>query len=986
MEKKKLTLIKSELMSLSKPNKTFRFYTIDRDLSQRTSTIVSTTKSMCRKIKDSRINKLKSKANLYSFSKAITSSNSFNKNYIKEKINKKKIRKNILPKIKLLNIKRKNNIFIKIKNPYNSKTMSKKQSFKKNRVSATSSNINSNHHTNSRNTEKINPISVKNKDYSFNLFYNEKKKEEKKTINKNSSSLNFLYRRYKNKYNCNISKYRNSNINPIIPMKGLTNLNTLSSTIDYNFANSNHININKMFININDFKKFSCELLKRKLKTNNNKLNARIFHNPNIGDNGIQTSLRINKKESFISNNSTLNGLEQNSNIYKKINVTSSLRNKTNNSKKNRQYIIGNDKKILNIINSKIITNRNNIKTKISNNISHSSSINKLLNNYINYQSNKYNLLSNNNNKKIKIHFNKKRNMNNINYNLTAINNLNNSTKNKANKLIKNHHNDIINITIDNTFNNIVNINGSLNNLNNTLTSISNSREKSNTYNKVNRILKNKKDIKKKEDISENRREPKKDSKIKKNKNAKINAACISGNEIDDNKNTNKTKSQSYKNKEKKYSNFQSNNDLLYKKLIKKNNIKNLIKDSKKYHSKNKINKIKKKYENNVFHENMKKIREERKKKSSKFSINGMKLNPNIKLHGLKTIFSNFYNIDKKQFSSYKTPRIKSPSSFNSLNYLNISSRFNKTEEKVDLFKNDKRNDSVNKKFYMKIKNNPQYSYEYLDEIFQNLLIEENEYFEEINFDSFDKENYKYCINPESWKFFINSLINIQDLLYFDERTLFLTVQIFDKYISNVLYKETNKNINEENLDIVIVTSLIIASKREEIKLYLMKDYLNLLPDKYSIKDLIKQENDILYKFKFNLLTPNTLDFFEIFSIICKLDKIQRCKGQYLLNVVLLDCNMLRIPPSLLAFSIIKIVTKRDMKNHIFNRVKNIYKIWGKEKEIKALKILEDENMINSICGYIQYIEEYIKLTNYDSVINKFNNENYYYVPSYPNI
>ena len=980
MEKKKLILIKSELMSLNKPNKTFRFYTIDRDLSQRTSTIVSTRKNICRKIKDSRINKLKNKTNLYSFSRAITSSNSFNKNYIKEKINKNNIRKTILPKIKLLNIKRKNNIFIKIKNPYNSKTMSKKQSFKKNRICSTNSNMHSNN-TISRNIEKINPTSVKNKEYSFNIFYNEKKKEEKKTINKNSSSLNFLYRRYKNKYNCTMNKSKNVNANPMMPLKGLTNLNTFSSTIDYNYTNPNHININKMFININDFKKFSCELLKRKLKTNNNKLNMRIMHNyPYLGDNGIQSSLRINKKESFISNNSTLNGLEQNSNIYKKINVTSSLRtNKTNNSKKNKQYIIGNDKKILNIIkNSKIKTNRNNYKTNISNNISHSSSINKLLNNYINYQSNKYNLLSNFNNKKIKIHFNKKRNMNNINYNLTSINNLNNSTKNKTNKLLKNHHNDIINITIDNTFNNIVNINGSLNNLNNTITTISNQREKSNTYNKVNKILRNKKDIRKRENVSENKKEIKKDSKLKYSNNIKGNA--------EDSKNTIKTKSQSYKNKKKKYSNFKSNNDLFYKKLIKKNTINNLIKENKKYHSKNKINKTKKKYENNPLNENMKKIREEKKKKSSIFSINGMKLNPNIKFHGLKTIFSNFYNIDKKQFSSYKTPKIKSPSSFNSLNYLNISSRFNKTEEKIDLFKNDKRNDSVNKKFFMKIKHNPQYSFEYLDEIFQNLLIEENEYFEEINFDSFDKENYKYCINPESWKFFINSLINIQELLYFDERTLFLTVQIFDKYISNVLYKETNKNINEENLDIVIVTSLIIASKREEIKLYLMKDYLNLLPDKYSIKDLIKQENDILYKFKFNLLVPNILDFYEIFSIICKLDKIQRCKGQYLLNVILLDCNMLRIPPSLLAFSIIKIVTKRDMKNHIFNRVKNIYKIHGKEKEIKALKILEDENMINSICGYIQYIEEYIKLTNYDSVINKFNNENYYYVPSYPNI
>ena len=981
MEKKKLTLIKSELMSLNKPNKAFRFYTIDRDLSQRTSTIVSTHKIISRKIKDSRINKLKNKTNLYSFSRAITSSNSFNKNYIKEKINKNNIRKNILPKIKLLNIKRENNIFIKIKNPYNSKTMSKKQSYKKNRISINNTNIYSNN-TISRNIEKINPYSVKNKEYSFNLFYNEKKKEEKKTINKNSSSLNFLYRRYKNKCNLAMNKSKNVNINPMIPLKGLNNLNALSSTIDFNYTNPNHLNINKMFININDFKKFSCELLKRKLKTCNNKLNMRIFHNnPNIGDNGIQTSLRMNKKESFISSNSTLTGLEQNSNIYKKVNVTSSLRtNKTNNSKKNKQYIIGNDKKILNIIkNSKIKTNRNNYKINISNNISHSSSINKLLNNYITYQSNKYNLLSNINNKKIKIHFNKKRNMNNINYNLTSINNLNNSTKNKANKLLKNHHNDIINITIDNTFNNIVNINGSLNNINNTATTISNSREKSNTYNKVNKILRNKKDIKKRENVSENKKEIKKDIKKKKSNN------IIKGN-VEDSKNTIKNKSQSYKNKKKKYSNFKSNKDLLYKKLIKKNNIKNLIKENKKNHSKNKINKTKKKYENNVLIENMKKIREERKKKSSIFSINGMKLNPNVKLHGLKTIFSNFYNIDKKQFISYRTPKIKSPSSFNSLNYLYISSRFNKTEEKVDLFKNDKTNDSVNKKYYIKIKNNPQYSYEYLDEIFQNLLIEENEYFEEINFGSFDKENYKYCINPESWKFFINSLINIQELLYFGERTLFLTVQIFDKYISNVLYKETNKNINEENLDIVIVTSLIIASKREEIKLYLMKDYLNLLPDKYSIKDLIKQENDILYKFKFNLLVPNILDFYEIFSIICKLDKIQRCKGQYLLNIILLDCNMLRIPPSLLAFSVIKIITKRDMKNYIFNRINRIYKILGKEKEIKALKILEDVNMINSICGYIQYIEEYIKLTNYDSVINKFNNENYYYVPSYPNI
>jgi hypothetical protein len=407
---------------------------------------------------------------------------------------------------------------------------------------------------------------------------------------------------------------------------------------------------------------------------------------------------------------------------------------------------------------------------------------------------------------------------------------------------------------------------------------------------------------------------------------------------------------------------------------------------NKKFSSKNKTNNNNK---NIDIKDNIKKLREKRKKKNiniEELSNNNNKLYSNIKLIGLKTIFSNFYNSDKKQLFSFNTPKVKSPSSFNSLHHLNISTRFNKTEEKIDFLNknNQKSEDNINYKLFMKIKNNPQYSIEYIDEMFQNLLIEENEYFEEINYDSFNiNTNYRYCINPDSWKFFINSLINIQDLLYFDEQTLFLTIQIFDKYLSEILYKETNKNIVEENLDIVIVTSLIIASKREEIKLYSMKDYLNLLPDKYSIKDLIKQESDILYKFNFNLLLPNMLNFFELLSIIYKLNNIQRNKGLYLLNIILLDCNLLRIPPSLIAFCVIKIIFKKNIRANILNRMMNKYKSGNKYKEIKILKIIKDDNMINNICRYIQYIEKTIKISNYDSVLKKFNTMKYYFAPIY---
>ena len=285
--------------------------------------------------------------------------------------------------------------------------------------------------------------------------------------------------------------------------------------------------------------------------------------------------------------------------------------------------------------------------------------------------------------------------------------------------------------------------------------------------------------------------------------------------------------------------------------------------------------------------------------------------------------------------------------------YLNISTRFNKTEEKLDFLnrKTMQNNEDANQRLYKKIKNNPQYSFEYINEILKNILIEENQYFEKIHLDSFNiNTNYRYYINPESWKFFINSLINIQNLLFFDEHTLFLTVQIFDKYISEVLYKETNNNIIEENLDIVIVTSLIIACKREEIKLYCMKDFLNLLPDKYSIKDLIKQDKDILYKFNFNILLPNSLNFFELFSVICKLNNIQKNKGLYLLNIILLDCYLLKIPPSLIAFCVIKNICKKNIKTNILNRIINKYNVGNKYKEIKILTIMKDYNMVDNIC------------------------------------
>ena len=944
MEKRKIRLFKSGLISQKKPCIAIPLFIKDTNLSRRNNILEKNHKDKSfDNSNNSKLSKNNTLSNSYMKNQLLMinskreSKKKFNINNNKKEYSKKQQIK--LGKIKLVKKIQKAN--------YN--YITKKNSFTKNKSSINEAYFN---RTFSRNKiyNKNNGSSIKNNTYSLNIFPNSNIRNNNKVINKNGTSLNYLYKRTKIKICSKNSKKKLIHINPFITIKKINTINVLN---DLNCSNKN---INKIFININDFKKFNGELLKRKIKAFNTNGNIKSLQNNDTLINiypSIQSSIRIPKKESFLSSKS-----EANSQDYKK---------KKEKSKENKINI--KEKKMTKMKNPKTSTNS---RKNLRNIIERSYSIKQLNNKY---KIGKYhiNVFSNKNNIKTrKFFFNKTRN---INYKITDIYYGKNTTKNKKYKSLKRLHNEIINIRIDNTINNIVNINNNLNSLNNikNLTTNSNTNTSKNiiVYNDKNNITK----IKEKDLI---------EKKIKMNlkkKHFNPSKLCIKITENkanDKNKNNKSLKCLSLRKRKNKKNKLCHN--LLYLNLIRKNHIK--ILRNKKYNSRNKINKRK---ANNSFilNENLKKIREERKKRSniSIASINAKKVNSHLKLQELKTIFYNFYNIEKKQLLSYKTPKAKFPSINNGLSYLNISQRFNKTEEK------ENEENGTKTKIHDKIKNNTQYLIEYTDEILQNLLIEENDYFEAINFDSFDINNsFRYCINPESWKFFINSLINIQEVLYFDEHTLFSTIQIFDKYISEILYKEQKEKINEENLDIVIVTSLIIASKKEEIKLYPMKDYLNLLPDKYSIKDLIWQENDILCKFNFNLFTPNILDFFELFLIICKLNNLQRSKGLYLLNIIVLDCYLLKIPPSLLAFCVIKIIGNNNLKKYLVSKISRRYIKDKINKEVKVLKIINENNIINNICQYIQYIEQNMKLSNYNSAIKKFNTMKYDYVPSYLNI
>ena len=142
-------------------------------------------------------------------------------------------------------------------------------------------------------------------------------------------------------------------------------------------------------------------------------------------------------------------------------------------------------------------------------------------------------------------------------------------------------------------------------------------------------------------------------------------------------------------------------------------------------------------------------------------------------------------------------------------------------EYSIKLFLKDKKEKKIKKFDDNYINSKPELVKEYNSEILINLLIEE--------FIINKNENTSVIfnipsINPNIRSCLIDSLIGLQDTFKFHDKTFFITVQLFDNFISSNLSSTSPVvKINENNLDIIFAACFLIASKYEETFIYHLK-------------------------------------------------------------------------------------------------------------------------------------------------------------------
>lgn len=140
----------------------------------------------------------------------------------------------------------------------------------------------------------------------------------------------------------------------------------------------------------------------------------------------------------------------------------------------------------------------------------------------------------------------------------------------------------------------------------------------------------------------------------------------------------------------------------------------------------------------------------------------------------------------------------------------------------------------------------------------------------------------------------VDWMVEVQGKHELQPETLYLSVNILDRYLEK-------EKVSKNKLQLVALAALMIAAKYEEIYPPTPKDLIRSLAKSCMKEELLSAETSILQKLKFELSLPSIGQFVDRYSRLLAADDTLRCLALYLAEIQMLDCKMLKFPPSQLA-------------------------------------------------------------------------------------
>ena len=194
---------------------------------------------------------------------------------------------------------------------------------------------------------------------------------------------------------------------------------------------------------------------------------------------------------------------------------------------------------------------------------------------------------------------------------------------------------------------------------------------------------------------------------------------------------------------------------------------------------------------------------------------------------------------------------------------------------------------------------------EYINDIWESFI--EKEKFNNYSFN--DIINIQTDIKVSMRCILIDWLISLQDKFFINAKTLFLTINLIDRYLSKKLIFRTK-------FQLLGVTALFIAMKYEEMYMKNITEFVNLTAQAFDKNEILDMESVLIDLVDFNLDLPLSIDFFGALSSVYEFDKKEYKFGNFLLEAFLLDIDCCKYKQSDIGLAVCYIILGlRQMKN-----------------------------------------------------------------------
>lgn len=149
-------------------------------------------------------------------------------------------------------------------------------------------------------------------------------------------------------------------------------------------------------------------------------------------------------------------------------------------------------------------------------------------------------------------------------------------------------------------------------------------------------------------------------------------------------------------------------------------------------------------------------------------------------------------------------------------------------------------------------------------------------------------------INERMRAILIDWLIEVHMKFELMDETLFLTVNIIDRYLSR-------QRVMRKHLQLVGVTAMLLACKYEEVSVPVVDDFVLISDNAYTKEEVLQMEKLILSTLHFNMTVPTPYVFMKRFLKVAQSDEETERLSFFFMELCLVEYATLRYQPSMLA-------------------------------------------------------------------------------------